>query len=1312
MLTNKLSDIRSIFDVNHSFVRDPSLPSQTTILELEAKYGFYSGKNFNSTVPYIHYERLMSRLRQLPLIPETIEESQVSQLDDIRRITTIHLGNIPETVEWQRKRRVSDINVENYDIRISANIEETIQEKDIPKNFKPTTIRDRTRHSFILLNNLVKVDMTSVMMRGKDNIIRPIYEVEVEFLGTKDQLNIFLEKVEYIFKMLRGTNIIYTTDLKNQLISDTISILGGSRDNMIDKSVLVEARNIKSRDLVYGAIVGNDHILNDKILSIPRRSDKPSNGSNYMITFKADGLRKMLIIHTSGIWLVYPPYEFNLTLNSSSGGPQVDTLLKTLTGTILDGELVIPHVPNNIAYWYLGFDCLSFRGKAGIQKNPYTERQKIVNAIAGAIKTPILTVDTKDTEEIKSPSDFFRLVREFLDKRDSLPYQEDGLIFVPIDTFYNPRSQDYPLHERSLSSIPDICKWKKSTDITIDFSIKWLPGNLLDLQVYDELNSKTIPFRGTTINPITSDMIDHTNPLTKDKHTDTVVEYEWVSLPGLSVNRRPNGIFRPRRIRPEKSGPNRLAIALDDWEDIMNPIAEKEIRGETLKMAFGYHNRIKKGLYSLLTKQDKKKNIGVNIIDIGSGWGGDTAKWKQLRDRENPTNTGFVVAVEPNINNRKELRSRIETFELNDRVIVVETGGEDTVEITKAVRENIPGGKVDAVTLMLSMSFFWASNEHLDALVKTIVTNLKEGGKIIFLTIDGDVVEQLFEPALGGKYKEDINILDAKMHLYGRSEDVKFGRALDFSLSNTIVGDQREYLVHIQDFTLRLEKYGITLYEIHRAEGEKLLSESNSLYSSMYSYGYYVKDMKHGEDGGIVANIILPTIPTPTKMDNKVVILPAKSPRKDLNLPLIPILPESQKLYEKVADIKLPAKSPRKDLPLPLIPILPEPQKLYEQYKKPNKYEIENNQLTALTVTYIGKKGELINGAAINDDTYAPLKCTWYDNLIRIATIGDGSCFVHAVLKGFYPSYQENNDARYRLDLVANLRRDLGVGLSLENDEYPGYTYWETTARGSFVRMVMQEINYEDLIGELRVDYSLAGLQRLFNSTSQLGDEVYTYVSEVLKVDIYVLRGTSDDLYPHYNTRKEGVVRPAVVVVGNTYHYEVVGINKADGIQTLFLENDPFLEAISKLFIGDTDFDDINNKIKYNPDQGFIDSFVDTFTNQNGLNIPPVVYDIFPESDPFRMMLSRLMDVIIEESEVRAKTLRIGVELGKNPIIIQLEEILKSMKGNEEINMVRDIVENKIIADIHTSLLGILSEAETDGLLSHNTVKTIISLIK
>jgi SAM-dependent methyltransferase len=845
--------------------------TQQTNLELEAKFGYYTDRGFDSNVPYIHFERLLNFL-QSNVGNEIMEISTVRQARNIRQIIITNSGDTPQTVIWQRKYPViQHIDLREYDIRVSINKEEPLRPDEIPTTFTPESIRDRIRRSFTLADGVVRVDLTQVMMTVAGRS-RNRYEVELEFHGGMDQFHIFEQQIEILFKLLRGTNLIFTNTAKMQMIEHVNRTLGSTRPNMIDKDVLSEARNIKSRDLVYGGIVGNPQ-------------------TNYIVTFKADGLRKMLIIHTTGIWMVYPPFEFNLVLDLTTNIPRLDTLLNQLNGTIFDGEWVQPKVQKEYSYWYLVFDCLSYRGSAAIQNSPYSDRRQIVDAIAGVIVTPILTLGTKDTYEIKTPDEFFTVVTDFLNRRDTLEYNEDGLMFFPAQFRYNPRTKDeinpitrrpYKLHERSLTRVPDICKWKEQHDITIDFALKWTQ-NGLELHSYDEEKKASVPFRGSAINPLTPEMIDSTNELTRDKPSDLVVEYEWIN----STPAHPKGLFRPRRIRYDKSGPNRLEVALDDWEDIMNPITAEDIKGQTIKMTRSYFNRVKTDLYRTI---NKKFPNGANILDIGSGRGGDVSKWKMLtaKDRSGRPvpGTGIVVAVEPNESNRTELESRIRSNRMEDKVIVVPSGGQDTQIITQLVRQSVPGGKVDAVTLMLSMSFFWETDSNLDALVNTIVSNLKPGGIIVFLTIDGNVVEQIFEPALGGTFITDKRIVTADLHLHPRSTPPN-GRALDFVLPDTIVGEQREYLVHLEDLSRRLSKYGIYLVESRRAEGEKLLSKENRLYSSMFSYGYYVN-----EDPTLLPQIATTERVSVTQPLDQPITLPVTQPLgQPITLPVTPPIP-------------------------------------------------------------------------------------------------------------------------------------------------------------------------------------------------------------------------------------------------------------------------------------------------------------------------------------------------------------------------------------------------------------------------------------
>ena len=1323
MLSKTIHNIRKALTVGRA-----TLTAQQSF-ELEAKFGSYAPGpdiKFNSNVPYVYFERLLNTIKQRPSVTErTTEVSTVSSGartmvgrtgHNIRRIVTTIIGNdSPEQVVWQRKTNIENFEIRDYDVRISANLEETIE---APANFVAENIRERTRHSFTLGISLMRLDLTEVIMTSADKVARPTYEVELEFLGTIDDLPFFEQEVEVIFKLLRDTELLYTTSMKDQVIADINTVLGGTNPTNIDRNVLVEARNLKKRDLVYGGIVGNEQVKEPAVLVRPPRVNRRTGGTSYVVTYKADGLRKMLVVHRTGIWLIYPPFEFNLVIDAQRATVQVANLMKSFHGTVLDGELVLPSVPKPTAYYYLAFDCLSSpvpnpRSRTaddklipsrGIQSRSYPDRKAIVDGIAGVLRNSSIIVDAKETHELETSEQFFTIVTNMLNRRDTLDYQEDGLIFTPVDAIYNPQSQLYPsgerrpLNERRLTDIPDVAKLKKTKDITIDFVIKWLDGNRIELMSYD--GKALVPFRGSDINPVTPDMVDSTSPILYPNGvplpSGSVVEYEWAGE-----------LLRPRKWRPDKQHGNSLEVALDDWDDIMNPITYEFVMGQTLGMAYEYHKRIKRVLYDSLTIVDGKHR-GVNILDIGSGRGGGVARWKRLR--RGPT-TGFVVAVEPNADNREDLEERIATFELTDRVRVVPTGGEDTVAITQAVRQFIPSGKVDVVTLMLSMSFFWATGSHLAALIRTIRTNLKPGGTIVFLTIDGDTVEQLFEPAFSNQKTTDKRIAEAELHLYNRPQP-PYGRALDINLPGTIVGAQREYLVHLNDFTSRLATYGFELQEVHRAEGERLLSEPNKLYSSLFSFGTY---------SNVDSRLLIADQATTTVVINEA-LTPVENLTPDTNNSAVmdyPVVPPISpvRTMATIAPIVEPVTTSPTTRPItplttptvaqPVVRLVPPTLVL----SPPNKLQIDRNQLRWLSVAHTGRGGFVVKGPAIGDDTYAPLRASWHNKLVRIATIGDGNCFIHAVLKAFYRKYQNNNDAGYRVDVSSMLRRDLASMLSSENPAYPGRSYWMTAAYGAFPRMTMQQIVDEELVRDVNLDYSMNGLQRLFNSTVQLGDEVYSYVADVLGIDIYILRATTEDLYPHLHTYRLGRNRPAIVIVGNAFHYEVVALDTPEGFQTTFMPGDPFITHLTALFIGDRDLADIYNTRLFDPDAEFVNNAIETFGGVNDYQTPDKLAIIFTAEDDFILNYNRLLPRILQTVRQLQGTNEEPATVETTPVAQQFEHILQTMEesgiNSQRLVTLRELFFSRIIPGAPGTVEGIIGSLLTDGLISEQEVETI-----
>ncbi|MFK5969039.1 MAG: hypothetical protein QM487_02810 [Candidatus Marithrix sp.] len=1094
MLSSNFSALQSVLNQYE--------PIENQSLEIEARFGTFVTKDirgskktyFDSKVIFAHFSRLLETLsKSKDNYPYESITSTVEISGDIRKII------YSDSVTWQTKiERLRNIEIPQYDLRISTKIEKNIDE---PKSFIPSITRHRKRHSFWINDGSSRIDLTEVT-QYKGGPLSVEYEVEVEYV--KGDLALFNSAIELVFRLLKGTNIIYTNEVKNKLNREIGQILSGNpNERFIRKNVLVNARNIKRVDLSYGGIVG-------------------SKFGSYNVTHKADGLRKMLIIHTTGIWLVYPTSEYNLVVSPK----QLDIkLYKVLSGTVFDGELVQLYQKQNSLYYFYVFDCLSYKSTIGnnfgigIQKQNYTFRKQFVDNTIKYLRNAYIYADVKETIKFDTTDEFFSSVKHLLDKRSTLNYKDDGLIFTPVDQPYNPHSDQFPLYSRTLSKHPDICKWKPPSEMTIDFYIKRLQNGKIDLLVFDLKKGKNVSFKGDQINTLTEDMIDYNNPLIKDQESGTIVEFEW------------NGsLLVPRKIRFFKGSANTEEVALDNWSNIFHPITEEVLLDKSFKAVFKYHNFIKRSLF-------KEIKNSVSLLDLGSGRGGDVVSWANINKNIK------VVAVEPNSDNRKELQSRVDNSRIKGNVEILDAIGEDSEAIRSAVIETIPGKKVDAISIMLSLSFFWKSDSHLDSLVQTIISNIKSGGVIIFLTIDGDTEEELLEPALHPNlWRDHIDINDVKIKLYPKN-DPPFGRPSDFIIpGENIVGNQREYIVRLNDLTIRLEKYGFKLEKVRRASSNSFMVPENNLLSSLYSYGHFKHDGKTE----------LPETPSESEIVKPVI----KTVHKE------PVI----KTVHKEPVIKTVPKEPE---------VIVNPERL----------------LHWLPVHHVDNYGNYVNGHAKGDDVVEKLKCDWcHDiNLVRIATIGDGSCFFHAILKAIYSPYQENSNAMYRLKLVSELRRDLAAYLSHENPRYPEFSYYETSGNGTIPIIALQEFINEDLIEVIfkGVDFSLLGLQSLLNSFNTIGDELYSYVADVLDIDIYILRATSENLYPHLVAINAGFERNSVVILANESHYELVGVETDMGIQTLFKPNSELLHSITKSFKGHADLADQFNMQPLDPTGNF-----------------------------------------------------------------------------------------------------------------------------
>lgn len=1227
--TAVLGEIQAIYSQN------PIRPRQTDHIELEVRFGEYSipprqvpffnkrtqrndiRRETRREITQVTFNKFLEKLTDDPTITDVTD----CTMGDIRR----SIDNQTKIVSWIRKKSLLREDNHNYRIRIAMSSEEPINEVT---DFKPTYTRRKLRRSYDLPTGF-RLDLTEVTS-GQDDDLTKSYEVEIEAMQRNVSFDNIMTSIHYVLLTIQDTKIVYTNKDYFDIIDYVNTSLEGREMKRLDDKVLYQPRNLHFKDLVYGGIVGNPNEI-------------------YKVTWKTDGIRKLLVMSKTGLWLVWAPSEVNLLTRWYH---------HRLVGTILEGEYVpldrrflrhqqkdrmkytdwlkIRRDPNSDKsliegytltpsqeYWFLGFDALarpfdgmSDRGDKTIQAETHRDRMNTVQffkdifySVAGDDErindflTKTFNINTKKFEVFKNPPEFFSIMREFNALVPTLAYDIDGYIFTPDNMAYDSGNDKKPLSRRVLTKLSDICKYKPANDMTIDFEISWKEGittlpplvsscstgsinpgtsrrenparpldepatrvsvsaRHLELLVseYDPTTrrSKSVPFKGTFKKSLTDDIIDIDNPLTQNVPSGTIVEYRWDDQQEK---------LTPLRIRHDKIYPNRIEVADDNWDLIFVPIQLDVLLGNTTQLVRNYHNRIKKDLFTQAARRYSKR-IGSGrkpyLLDIGSGRGGDIFKWKDY-DK--------IIAVEPNLDHiqselipriRKNLKQLevvtianhkdIETLmpdviQRNDRIIVVKSGGQDTDLITAVTSRFLggiggigeTGGKVDVVSMMLSLSFFWESSMILDSLIKTITTNLKSNGEFIFMTVNGDTVEEIFNPKFGNGPQIDQLFMGPRGD---RTIEMKLDiptRKVWINMPGTIVEDQTEWLVKADDLQIRLDEYGFSIRSLERADKEGFLTQAERVFTNMYSYGSFTASAENQipRVTEVLTTAAAPQIVEPSKIE-----IPATPPEKLVSPKITP-----------------PSTPPQVTTPPSIVTVTSTPMALSPQVSSPVSVLVTEETVKSpdigadLPYLPVNTGSTDAQGRAVGDDVTQIIPCQWYQEhpVVRIAAIGDGSCFIHSVLKAYLLSYANNPAVANRVKLARELRRDMAFTLQLPDPTHPGMTFYQSFNNGIFVEL-----------SEGDKSYTLANLQKIINSPGWLGDEIFNYTTQRLGVNVVVTTPTTTDLVQESGGELDQLRHPYNIFIGHAggCHYETIGIYiEGKGIQTVFDINDPFLIA-------------------------------------------------------------------------------------------------------------------------------------------------------
>lgn len=381
-------------------------------------------------------------------------------------------------------------------------------------------------------------------------------------------------------------------------------------------------------------------------------------------------------------------------------------------------------------------------------------------------------------------------------------FEQDGLIFQDWESVYSNTST---------------FKWKPREKVTIDFLVKeTVDTSIFNLYV-ENSDGVLVVFDKCPEYVNSNDIITFQDghSLSRSEFVGNVVEFAFDSYS--------NPI--PYRIREDKAGhPNKFNVANDNYNDVKNPIEESTIRGRDTVIMRRIHNREKEVMLSNFLSNTKSF-----LFDIGSGRGGDLAKWKRL-----PEKISKVLCIEPDSNNIEELEKRAANLAMNNYECI--QAGAETSDLFSRYLE---GSSVN-VTSFFSLTFFFKDEKLLEGLLKNL-QSLPEGSVFFGIVLDGDRVHKL----LG----DNNSFFDCdSFSIKGDYENKILGEVgckiiTSLKDSTSMVKEVEEYLVFFPLLVRKLASIGYTLianrflegdYVKTKADnGDKTIEQINPLYSNM-----------------------------------------------------------------------------------------------------------------------------------------------------------------------------------------------------------------------------------------------------------------------------------------------------------------------------------------------------------------------------------------------------------------------------------------------------------------------------------------------
>lgn len=470
--------------------------------EIEIKFSTY-GQSFSS-ITHIQMKRLLNHLN---ITDKRLTTYYIN--DHTRKIITTFEQ---EEIIIEHYKNINYIYDENYQLHCF------ITQLSEANDEEYTIIKEKIEYYFAFDKcNLIVSETVSENITTYEAVLK--FNIDLLDESWMNDVDIIIKNIILI---LNDTKVLYTEPERLKMVNDFNKCFVNKNTNeKYIKNILNQPLPIQLQNLEF---------------------NEP-----YIISTKAKGKRKMLIIHRTGVWLV-SNQDYNLLTNVQNKLTQAWHL------TVFDGDIIKPLNYNeyefNYEYWYLAYDCLCFDSQ-DLRHKQYIDRIDIAKTfsslVTSYITTEYLKFSLKTTRVALYKEEIIENIRYLLNLQEVINYDHNGLIFTPAYRGYN----------------DPVYKWTIPSMTTIDFAV-YDTGerDKINLYVYDEKTKKDIPF--TNLNVFDETMI-YQEPFIKYKNKKYIAECNWnTELEKMVLI----------KIRDDKEQADSVEMVLDNWKNINNPLID------------------------------------------------------------------------------------------------------------------------------------------------------------------------------------------------------------------------------------------------------------------------------------------------------------------------------------------------------------------------------------------------------------------------------------------------------------------------------------------------------------------------------------------------------------------------------------------------------------------------------------------------------------------------------------------------------------------------------------------------------------------